>query len=363
MLAVNNHKVTVYVGSYAGTDAPNLYRFTFDSVSGALQVTEPIVGLENPSFFIHHPAGRYLYAAAGFHEGSIVAYRFDTTEGLIEINRQPVHGGLPCHLSINPDGSALFVTNYRSGNVALLPIRENGALDIVSDVSLHSGSGPIPSRQEEPHPHAVVQHPARPYAVVADLGIDRLIVYEAGPGQKSLKQVVDIALRSGMGPRHLSFHSTLQILYVIGELDSTVSVFSYSCDGLSFTEIQYISALPSGYTGINYCADIHVSPCGTFLYGSNRGHDSIAVFRIDPSNGTLSAPRHTHTGGKTPIAFALTPDGRFILVANKDSDSIVTLEVDPVTGELKMFSELTGMVKPTCIWMSREDEHNEVGFC
>jgi 6-phosphogluconolactonase len=362
-MGANDRMVSFYVGSYGGTDAANLNRCSFDPDSGALQVTEQVAGLANPSYFVRHPSGRYLYAAAGLQEGCIAAYRIGADGSLIEMNRQPVHGDLPCHMSINPDGSALFVANYRSGNVALLPIRSNGELDPVSGAAFHSGSGPVPSRQEGPHPHAVVQHPAGPYAIVADLGVDRLIVYEACPGQKSLKQAADIPLRSGMGPRHLCFHPTLPVLYAIGELDNTVSVLAYGGDGLSFTEIQHISALPAGCAGINYCADIHVSPCGTYVYGSNRGHDSIAVFRIDPSEGTLSAPSHTHTGGKTPVAFALTPDGRFILAANKDSDSIVSLAIDPITGELRQAGKLTGVTKPSCIWMFREDEHDGAGIC
>jgi len=361
-LGMNKSKATLLVGSYAGA-APNLYRCTFDPVSGALHLNDTLTGPVHPSFFIQHTTGDWLYAATGLQQGTITAYRMDPNGGLTEINRQPVNGHFPCYMSCNPDGSALFVANYRSGNVALLPIQNDGSLGAVSDVTFHTGSGPVSNRQNEPHPHSVIRHPVGPYVVVADLGIDRLILYEGGPGQKLLKKVAVISLRSGMGPRHLTFHPTLPILYVMGELDNTVSVLSFSCDGLTFKEIQHVSTLPSDYEGISYGADIHVTSCGTFLFGSNRGHDSIVVFRIDPTDGTLTAPYFTHSGGKTPVAFTVTSDNRFLIVINKDSDSIVSFEIDPYAGELKQVSKLSEVLKPACIWLNKEEKRDGAGFC
>ncbi|MFC5650584.1 lactonase family protein [Paenibacillus solisilvae] len=351
VLETHNQMDNVMIGSYANNDAdaPDLFRCTLDPLTGALVIAESLTGLAMPSSFFIHPNWRYLYVAAGILGGSITAYRLEADGSLVEFDRQSSQGDLPCCLSMNSDGTALFVTNYRSGNVALLPIRDNGALGEACDVSFHKGSGPVPGRQEQPHPHSVMLHPTGPYGVVADLGIDRLIVYEAGQGQNSLNKISDVPLRPGMGPRHLMFHPRLPVLYAVGELDNTVSVLKCGADDIYYQEIQYVSTLPSGYIGVNYSADIHISPSGKNLYSSNRGHDSIVVFRIDPVQGTLSEPRHFSSGGMTPIAFSFTPDGRFLLVANKDSDSVVTFEVDANSGDLHLVSKLLGIAKPSCL--------------
>jgi 6-phosphogluconolactonase len=353
-----NGKTIVYVGTYTQRGSEGIYVYAFDPSSGALASIGTCGGVENPSFLALAPSHRYLYATdevgtfAGSPGGGVSAFRVDQETGLLTLlNHQLSHGFGPCHLSVDQTEQVVLVANYNGGNVAVLPIEEGGRLGPATDVVQHAGSGAHPTRQRGPHAHSITIDPTNRYAFAADLGIDKLMVYrlDLEHGKLLPHDIPSVEIRAGSGPRHFAFHPTAKYAYLINELDSTITVFRYDADRIELHTLETVSTLPEGVDIDNTCADVHISPSGRFLYGSNRGHDSIAAFRIDEATGRLSSIGHTSTQGRTPRNFAIDPGGHFLLAANQDSDTIVAFRIDEQSGELSPTGDVTSVPMPVCV--------------
>jgi 6-phosphogluconolactonase len=254
---------------------------------------------------------------------------------------------------VDHTGRFVLVANYIGGSVCVLPIQENGRLGEATDFVQHHGSSVNPDRQLAPHAHSFNIDAGNQFGFVADLGTDKIVVYKLDlDGGKLLPNDFPWAeAKAGAGPRHFDFHPDGRHAYVINELDSTVTAFDYQPESGTLNAKQTISTLPESYAGTSHCADVHVSPSGRFLYGSNRGHDSIAIFAIDENSGELSSVGHQSTQGETPRNFAIEPAGNFLLAANQDSDTIVTFKVDQETGRLDPTGQVTQVPVPVCIKM------------
>ena len=348
--------VTVYVGTYTDGTSRGIYRFTFDPATGA--ATEPVLAVEtkNPAFLALHPSGRFLYAVGEVSDfgsaktGVVSAFAIDAKTGdLVLLNQQSSEGAGSCHLVVDRSGRDVLVANYRGGNVAVLPIEPDGRLKPASSVRAHEGSGPNKGRQEKPHAHGIYLDAAERFAFSPDLGADRVFVYRFDAAQGTLEPHGAAPLDPGSGPRHIAFHPSGKYLYVINELLSTVAVFSYDAAKGTLAPIQTVSALPAGFSGTSFTAEVAVSPDGRFVYGSNRGDDSLAVFRVDGATGRLAAVGHAPVGGKTPRHFTIDPTGRYILVGHQGSGTIAVLRLDPSTGMPTPVGAPVKVDKPVCL--------------
>lgn len=354
----NLENLLLYVGTYTqGDDPEGIHLVRMESRTGRLGRVGAVKSGPNPSFLALHPGGRVLYAAneilehGGRATGTVSAFAIaNATGALSRISQQPSSGGAPCYVSVDRLGRALLVANYVGGNVALLPIDANGSLQPASDVRQHAGKGANPERQEAPHAHCIVPDPGNRFALAADLGIDRVLVYRLDLGAGSLTHVEgsDARLRPGSGPRHLAFHPTLPLVYVANELSSTVSTLPFDPDTGSLSVRDTRSTTARGWKGANYPADIHVAPDGRTLYVSNRGQNSIAVFSIAP-DGALALEQTISTEGDWPRNFALDPTGGWLLVANQRSDSIVVFSRDPDSGRLTTAGHSLAIAAPVCL--------------
>ncbi|MBN1642829.1 MAG: lactonase family protein [Anaerolineae bacterium] len=350
-------KTLVYVGTYTRRGSEGIYLYAFDSTSGDMALLGTAGGVENPSFLEVAPSKRTLYATdevgtfLGKPGGGVSAFHIEHATGeLTLLNHQLSHGAAPCHVSVDPSEQYVLVANYTGGSVAVLPIQEDGSLGPATDVVQHHGSGPNPRRQERAHAHSITPDRAGRYAYVADLGLDRVMVYRLDPAGRLVPHDEPwMQIHPGAGPRHLAFHIELPYAYVINELDSTIIACAFVEARGSMRPLQTLPTVPAGFDGENWCADVHVSPCGRFLYGSNRGHDSIAVFAIDPEDGRLTPLGYTSTQGRWPRNFAIDPHGRFLLAANEKSDSIVVLRIDGETGALAPTGIAVDVPVPVCV--------------
>jgi 6-phosphogluconolactonase len=326
--------------------------------TGELTFTGQTADLQNPSYVTLHPSGRYLYAVSEVDKsgdqqgGTVSAFKIDPdTGGLTLINQQLSHGSAPCHVSVDATGHLLTVANYSSGTVAALPVRDNGSLGEATSVEQHVGSSVNPQRQKEPHAHSCTIDAANKFAFAADLGLDKVYVYKLDvlAGKLIPNEVPFVRTHPGAGPRHFAFHPNNRYGYVINEIDSTITSFTYDADKGALNEIQSISTLPADFKGASSCADIHIAPSGKFLYGSNRGHDSIAIFAIDEATGKLTLVAHQSTLGKTPRNFALDPSGKFLVAANQDTSNAVVFNVDQQTGRLTPSGHEIQVPFPVCV--------------
>jgi 6-phosphogluconolactonase len=354
-------ELLLFVGTYTsgGSKSEGIYIFKLDTREGTIFPHKVIGGVEEPSFLALDTDRKFLYAVnetldyQGKKSGAVSSFSVDRKSGsLTFLNKQPSMGGAPCHLSVSRDGKFVLVANYIGGNVAVLPVRKDGSLGEALDLEQHSGSGPDKSRQEAAHAHSVSLDQNDRFAFVNDLGIDRVMIYEFDAKGGSLTPNSShpyYQTKSGAGPRHFTFHPTATLAFVINELDMTISSLRYDRSKGALKEIQTVSTIPVGFSGENTCADIHVTPNGRFLYGSNRGHDSLAAFRIDSSTGRMDLIGHYSTKGKTPRNFCIDPTGAFLLVANQRSDSIVTFAIDPGSGELCQIGNIVTVPSPVCL--------------
>jgi 6-phosphogluconolactonase len=348
--------VTVYVGTYTDGTSRGIYRFAFDPATGAM--TEPVLAAEakNPSFLALHPSGRFLYAVGeidrfeGAKTGVVSAFAIDPKTGnLTLLNQKSSEGTGPCHLVVDRTGGNVLVANYGGGTVAVLPIEADGRLKPASSVRAHEGSGPNKGRQERPHAHGIYLDAAERFAFSPDLGADRVFVYRFDAAKGTLEPHGSAPLAPGSGPRHAAFHPTGKYLYTINELLSTVTAFAYDAEKGTLTSLQTTSSLPEGFSGESSTAEIAVSADGRFVYGSNRGDDSLAVFRVDAATGRLASAGHSPVGGKTPRHFTIDPTGRFILAAHQGSGTIAVLRLDPKTGMPALAGSPVKVDKPVCL--------------
>jgi 6-phosphogluconolactonase len=348
-------EMTLFIGTYTSSTSEGIYTYRMNSVTGQLTKFTSIKS-ENPSFLTLDRSKRFLYAVNELPEfegkpgGAVSAYAVDGTGTLKFLNQQPSMGADPCHLTVDRKRTSLLVANYTGGNVALLPILKNGTLGPASDVKQHEGSGPK-EQQKGPHAHCIILDSLERHAIAADLGSDRVLVYRFDPATRKLHPGRQpwIGLQAGAGPRHLTLHPNGRYVYVINELNSTIVTVKYNPATGMPTVHDIVPTLPGDFSGTSYCADIHVSSSGRFLYGSNRGHNSIVVCTIDPRTGKPAPIEHVSTEGNWPRNFVIDPTGRFLLVANQGSDNVVVFRIDPRTGLLKPSGQTAQVPMPVCL--------------
>jgi 6-phosphogluconolactonase len=347
----------VYVGTYTTDDrSAGIYALRMARDSGAVHGLEAVARTENPSFLAMAASGRALYAvnevaeSDGAPTGGVSAFARDRTTGALTLLGRRASGGAnPCYVTLDRSGRHLLVANYTGGSVAVLPVLADGGIGEATAVVQHVGRGADPRRQSAPHAHCIVPDPANRFVLVADLGLDRVLVYRFDHRAGTLAAVSHAALAPGAGPRHLVFHPDGRAVYVANELDSTVTTFRYDPATGSLAALQTIPTLGAPSAQRNAPADLHVHPSGRVLYLSNRGADGVAAFAIDRASAQLRPLQHVATEGAWPRNFALDPSGRFLLVANQRSDSIVVLRIDADTGRLASTGQRIEVPAPTCI--------------
>jgi 6-phosphogluconolactonase len=362
-------KLLAYVGTYTdpilfGTGqvlkgkGEGIYLFELDGDGGGAKLVWKKTGVTNPSFLDLSPSRRFLYAVnelkdyGGEKTGTLSAFVLDAANGAPRfLNRKPTFGTDPCHVAVDPSGNYAVVTNYMSGSVCVFPILADGSLGDASDFRQHLGSSVNPARQAGPHAHSAVFDRDAALVFVSDLGTDELVAYgwDGTKGKLERRDGLGYKAKPGSGPRHLALHPRAPFAYLVNELDSSISVLSRDGAGPSFREIQKIGTLPSGFAGASSCADLHAAPSGDFLYASNRGHDSIAAFRIASGTGRLEAIGHFPTGGRTPRSFDIDPSGRVLLAANQDSDDIFVFRIDRDRGTLEATGAKLEVPTPVCV--------------
>jgi 6-phosphogluconolactonase len=352
---MNDQLLRLYVGTYSDGASPSIHLCNLDLKNGVLQYLEGFNGGLNPSFLALHPSGKYLYAVnelTAFQDkpgGGVSAFAVEAATGRITLlNHQPSHGVHPCHIIVEQQGRYVMVANYSSGTLAIYPVQTDGRLGPAGQVIEHAGAGQDVKRQAGPHAHAIYMDPANRFALTCDLGIDRVVVYRLVPGQGKLLHHGEAILHAGAGPRHLAFHPKGRWVYVIHELDSTLTVFSYAVAAGTLKMAQTITTLPRDYHGTNSCAEVAVHPNGMFVYGSNRGHDSIVIYTADENTGHLTMRAHVPTLGKEPRSFAIDPTGTYLLAANQNSNTIVLFRIDPRNGALNLLHRIE-IIKPVCV--------------
>ncbi|MDB6154390.1 MAG: 6-phosphogluconolactonase [Chthoniobacteraceae bacterium] len=320
-----------YVGTYTKKEGSHgIYHYRLDPQTGKVTGGELAAESESPSFLAVHPGGKFVYAV---NESKQAVSAFAIGEGgkLTALNQQPSGGADPCHISIA--GNYALIANYTGGSLESLPIEKDGSLGKPSDFIQHSGSGPDKKRQEKAHAHSI--YPFGGFIYSCDLGTDHVNIYKLDPAKGTLapNDPASARVAPGSGPRHLAFHE--KNAYVINEMVSTISLLTRDPNSGALSEpVQTISTLPDGFKGSSTTAEIFVHPNGKFVYGSNRGHDSIAVFSIG-ADGKLTAIEQAGTQGKTPRGFGIDPTGNWLIAGNQDSNSLVIFAIDSATGKLK----------------------------
>lgn len=349
-------KVRFYVGSYADDKNEGIHLVELERSTGKLRKISGTSGIQNPSFLAIHPNKKFLYAVCevgefdGKRTGAVAGFAIADDGSLKALNRESSGGGGPCHLVVDKAGKNVLAANYGGGSVCCLPISRDGRLAKTSAFVQHHGKSVDRGRQEAPHAHSVNLDPANRFAFVADLGLDEVLVYRFDSAKGSLEPNNPPAakVKPGSGPRHFAFHPSGRFAYVINEMASTITAFKYDDAKGVLTELQTISTLPEEVKG-NSTAEVQVHPSGKFVYGSNRGHNSIAAFAVDAQSGKLTAIGHQSTGGKTPRNFAIDPAGKYLLAENQDSDNIVVLSIDADSGKLSPTGNEIEIAKPVCI--------------
>lgn len=350
----------VYVGTYTGPKSQGIYGYRFDPKTGKLTATGVAAEIINPSFLVTDPQHRYLYAVTEMGQergadsykknGSISSFSINQKTGALTfLNKVDSGGGGPCHLVVDKTGKMLFVANYGSGSVASFAIKPDGSIGDRTGFDQHTGSSIDPARQKGPHAHAVVLSPDNRFLFVPDLGTDQIKIYkvDAAKGTFTPNDPAFATVKPGLGPRHFTFGKGAKFAYVLCEMGSSVAVFSYDAAKGSLTPVQTISNLPADFKGEDNSAEIEVDRSGRFLYASNRGHDSITVYAVDPVKGTLTTVQNVPTQGNIPRNFALDPTGKYLIVANQKSDQMVVFDVN--NGQLKPAGQTIDVGAPVCI--------------
>jgi 6-phosphogluconolactonase len=348
---------TVFIGTYTekeGSQSKGIYVYHLDLTTGEMSFQWEAKGILNPSYLALHPQKQFLYAVnevqsfSGQESGGVTAFSIELASGQLNLlNAYSSEGKDPCYISIDQSGRYALVANYSGGNAAMLPIQADGRLGPATDVVQHSGFSVHPDRQTAPFVHSILPDPTNHFAVAADLGADKLVVYEMDLEHGKLKKHAEVNVQPGSGPRHSIFHPNGKYLYLLNELNSTIIVYRYKSDSESLEEVQTISTLPDGFDGENLCADLHIY--GKYLYASNRKHDSIAWYLIDEQMGQLSYQGEVPSGGKEPRGFAIDPTGNFLLAAHERSDNVVIFQIDPATGKPLKTQREVKVSFPVCV--------------
>jgi 6-phosphogluconolactonase len=348
----------IYVGTYTGPSSKGIYAYRFDAKTGKAEELGLAAETANPSFLTLDPSRSFLYAVNeisnfhGQHTGAISSFRIDPKTGkLTLLNQASSAGAGPCFIALDRTGKHLLAANYEAGSVAVFPILPDGRLGAATSSIQHSGHGADPERQEGPHPHWIGLSANNKFAVTTDLGLDRLFVYRFDPSTGSLGETgaTSFSLSPRSGPRHFTFDSTGKFGYLINEMGSTITVFSFDQESGALHEAQTISTLPKDFEGKNDTAEIAIHPNGKFLYGSNRGHDSIAVFAVDQKSGNLTNIERVPSGGVKPRTFEIDPSGSYLFVANQTSNNVVIFRIDRNTGHLTPTGDALDVPSPVCV--------------
>jgi 6-phosphogluconolactonase len=347
----------VWIGTYTeGTTSKGIYVARLDEDTGALTPPSVAAATSNPSFLALSPNGKYLYAVNETHDGPehsgvVTAFAVDPATGtLTEINHQLSRGADPCHLAVDATGRFLVVANYTAGNFAEFAIRPDGGLTESMSVLTHQGTGPNKERQDGPHAHDVVFDKDNRHLIAVDLGLDQVFIYNFDPASGAITPAAPPSAQTapGAGPRHFAFHPAGRTAFSINELASTITTYTWNGATGRLTPGATVSTLPAGFSGSNSTAEIAVDSTGHFVYGSNRGHDSIAVFAAGPT-GALTLVEHTLTGGKTPRGFAIDPGGRWLIAANQNSNSLAVFRADSASGRLTIAGPVSDVPGPVCV--------------
>jgi 6-phosphogluconolactonase len=347
-----------FVGTYTDADTDGIYSLRIDAGTGDVERIDAVPGGQDPSFLALHPDGEHLYAVNEADDGRVTAFAVDRGSGeLTRLNSVACGDAGPCHCSVDATGSYVLAAHYAGGSVSMLPIEDDGRVGEPTSVVDHEGSSVDPDRQTAPHPHSITPGPENRFAYVPDLGTDEVVVYELDREAGALhpSDVGAVQVHPGAGPRHVDFHPNGRWAYLINELDSTMTVFAYDADTGGLEEIEHVSTLPAAFDGESYTADVHVHPSGEWLYGSNRGHDSIAHFGIDPTDGRLDLVGRPSTRGEWPRNFALDPPGAHLFAENRESDDVVVFDVDEDTGGLAATGHVAEIPEPACMVFLRPE--------
>jgi 6-phosphogluconolactonase len=350
----------VYFGTYTEGKSRGIYVSRFDPQTGRLTTPELAAESTNPSFLAVHPSGRFVYAAnevdsfEGAAAGAASAFAVDPATGkLTLLGQSSSRGAAPCYVSLDRGGRHLFVANYGGGSVAVIPVGEDGRLGPASGFVQHRGTGADPKRQEGPHAHAIDVDPSGRFVLAVDLGLDRVLVYrfDADKGSLVPHEPPFAPVKPAAGPRHLAFRPDGRFAYVVNELAMTLTAFRYDADRGTLAEVATVSTLPAG-TGVTpdfSCAEVLAHPSGRFVYASNRGHDTIAVFAVDGETGVPRLVENVGTGGQIPRGFGIDPSGRYLLAANQKSDRVAVFAIDPASGRLRATGQTVEVGTPVSV--------------
>jgi len=348
----------VYFGTFTGAKSKGIYVSRFDTATGKLSAPALAAKSVNPSFVAIDPNYHFLFAVNetdlfnGQASGALSAFKLDAATGkLAFLNQQPSGGTGPCHVTVDPGGKYVLVANYDSGSVAVFPVRTNGFLDPASSVIQHHGSSINRERQAGPHAHCVAMDGANHRVLVCDLGLDKVMIYRLNETSGALTpdETPWAGLKPGSGPRHITFSPDGRYAYVISEMGATLTVFVCNPEHGALNEVQTVSTLPEDFHKKNKAAEVALLPSGKFIYASNRGDNSLAVFAVDESSGRLTFVERQSTRGKTPRCFAIDPTGQYLIVANQDSDNVVVFRINAQTGRLTWTGQTIKVGQPVCV--------------
>jgi 6-phosphogluconolactonase len=357
------NKLLLYTGAYASSAESGVQVFEFDSAAGGtLKLVDKAQGIANPTFVNVDPVRARLYAIGeqqngeGVKEGQVVTFAIDPQTGkLNELSRISTMAAADgkqsttCHISREPQNDYLVVCSYHGGTIGLIALDATGQPVALTDTAVHSGHGADPERQDRPHPHSAIFSPDGRYLFVSDLGLDLIRTYSINREKQTLEAQGDTVLHPGAGPRHLAFHPDGKSAYVINEVDSTITSFTYDAASGQLKTAVTVPTLPADFTEENTCAEIALTPDGRYLYGSNRGHDSIVVFAVDPATAGLTLVEHVSTQGGHPRHFTVTPDGGYLIAANRDGNHLVVFSINSTSGKLAFTGNTAELSKPVCV--------------
>ncbi|GIP23507.1 lactonase family protein [Paenibacillus sp. J22TS3] len=354
-IQANGNEILLYVGSYSSAEDGGIHLVALNKESGELRLVHSTDGIENPSFVVVNEEGTRLYAVGEIEEGQIAAYEIDQQDGrLRELNRETTGGHSPCYICHVPgEESQLYLVNYGSAEISSYHLDRNGAIKGLASRVKHVGRGHREDRQEAAHAHSVVVDRSGKFAYVSDLGLDQIVIYRIEDGK--LVTHKEIKLPPGAGPRHFKIHQTGKWAYGINELNNTVTVYSLNEAGGDLEILQHISAVPEDFSGESTTAEVGISPCGKYLYGSNRGHDSIVRYRIDQETGQLSDPQWVSSGGEIPRHFLIVKGGHLI-AAHQNSNNLVSFRLDSETGIPKKTGYELRLSKPVCVALANNPQ-------
>ena len=351
-LAAEPDKMLVFIGTYTGGESKGIYTYELSMGEGALKQIGLAAETPSPSFLAIHPNKQFLYAVGEAGNGSVSAFKIDAASGkLTKLNDASSRGGGPCHLVVDKAGKNVLVANYGGGSVAVLPIKDDGSLSEASAFIQHTGSSVNQRRQKEPHAHSINLDAANRFAFVADLGLDKIMIYRFDPENGSLTENDPpfVKVAPGGGPRHFAFSPDGKRAYVNNEITSSVTAFTYDSAKGALTETQTISTVPDDWKGNNNStAEIQVHPSGKFVYCSNRGHDSVAVFSVG-AGGKLTRVENENVRGRTPRNFGIDPTGKFLIAASQDDNKLAVFHINPSTGALDLVDEPIDAPRPVCV--------------